>query len=256
MDTLTITEAMTSAGLRLMTIPQVPSPWSEATKGILYVKGLEFDRILEGQGEESLLQEWTGQTSKPVLVWNKERPATGWAEILHLAERLQPEPCLIPDNREDRISLFGLSHELCGEMGFGWCFRLLACSQGYEQGDSAFPQVVIDMMANKYGWSPGMSAIAKIRVLEIMGTIDDRLASQQSTGSSYLIGNTLSALDIYWATFCSLIHPLPHDLCPMLEFIRAAYQSGDEEIDAALSQRLIDHQTFIYETHLQLPVVW
>ncbi|MDK1023616.1 MAG: hypothetical protein QGD92_05220 [Gammaproteobacteria bacterium] len=256
METHTIKEAMEQDGLRLMTIPQVPSPWSEAARGILYVKGLEFVRILEGQAEESLLQEWTGQTSKPVLVWNQERPATGWAEILHLAERLQPEPRLIPNQRDDRISLFGLSHELCGEMGFGWCFRLLACSQGYAQKDSAFPQVVIDMMANKYGWSPGMSAIAKIRFLEIMRSIDDRLTAQQSIGKSYLIGDALSALDIYWATFCALIHPLPHDLCPMLDFIRAAYQSGDEDINAALSQRLIDHQMFIYETHLQLPVVW
>jgi glutathione S-transferase len=256
MQTLTIKEAMAQDGLRLMTIPQVPSPWSEATKGILYVKGLEFDRILEEQGEENLLQEWTAQTSKPVLVWNKERPATGWAEILHLAERLQPEPQLIPEDRNDRIEMFGLSHELCGEMGFGWCFRLLACTQGYEQENSAFPGFVIDMMAEKYGWSPGMSAIAKTRALEIMSSIEDRLASQQSNGKSYLIGDKLSALDIYWATFCSLIHPLPHELCPMLDFIRDAYQSDDDEINSALSQRLINHQTFIYKTHLQLPVVW
>jgi glutathione S-transferase len=256
MATHTIKEAMARDGLRLMTIPLVPSPWSEAAKGILYAKGLEFDSIQEGQGEENLLQEWTGQTSKPVLVWNQERPATGWAEILHLAERLQPEPRLIPDNREDRITLFGLSHELCGEMGFGWCFRLLACSQGYEQEGSAFPRVVIDMMASKYGWSPGMSAIAKARALEIMRSIEARLASQQSNGKPYLIGDALTALDIYWATFCSLIHPLAHELCPMLDFIRDAYQSDDDDINAALSQRLLDHQAFIYETHLQLPVVW
>jgi hypothetical protein len=107
--TLTIKEAMEQDGLHLMTIQQVPSPWSEAAKGILFVKGLEFNRILEGQEEENLLQEWTGQTSKPVIVWNRERPATGWAEILHLAERLQPGPRLIPKNREDRIDMFGLS---------------------------------------------------------------------------------------------------------------------------------------------------
>jgi glutathione S-transferase len=247
---------MEQDGLRLMTIPRVPSPWSEATKGILYVKGIEFDRILAEPGEEDLLHEWTGQTSKPVLVWNQERPATGWAEILHLAERLQPEPRLIPENRDERITLFGLSHELCGEMGLGWCFRLLACASAYDKHDSAFPMVVVDMMAKKYGWSPDMGAIAKPRVLEILNSLDQRLALQQANNQQYLIGDTLSALDIYWATFCALMHPLPDDLCPMLDFIRAAYQSDDDDINSALSQRLIDHQHFIYETHLQLPVVW
>ena len=48
METHTIKQAMEQDGLRLMTIPQVPSPWSEAAKGILYAKGLEFDRIQEG----------------------------------------------------------------------------------------------------------------------------------------------------------------------------------------------------------------
>jgi glutathione S-transferase len=256
MEARTITQAMEDQGLRLMTIPGVPSPWSEAAKGILWVKELEFDRILEATGEENLLQQWTGQTSKPVLVWNRERPATGWAEILHLAERLNPEPALIPQSRSDRITLFGISHELAGEMGLGWCFRLLACSRAYEKQDSAFPQVVIDMMANKYGWSPEMGAIAKPRALEILHTVDDLLATQHSDNKQYLIGDSLTALDIYWATFCSLMTPLPHELCPMLDFIREAYQSDDAEINAALSQRLIDHQRFIYETHLQLPVIW
>jgi glutathione S-transferase len=256
METLTIRQAIDTDGLHLLTIPKVPSPWSEAAKGILHVKKLAFNRIREAPGEDGLLQEWTGQSSKPVLAWNRERPATGWAEILHLAERLQPEPGLIPEQDQDRVSLFGLAHEICGEMGLGWCARLLACNLGYEQNGSSFPQVVIDMMAKKYGWSPGMGALAKPRVLQILHSLDERLGLQQASGKQYLIGDSLTALDIYWATFCSLFHPLPPDQCDMLDFIRGAYQSSDDDINTALSQRLIDHQTFIYGTHLQLPVVW
>ncbi len=256
METLTIQQAIDSSGLHLMTIPKVPSPWSEAAKGILYVKKLAFNRIREAPGEDHLLQEWTGQTSKPVLAWNQERPATGWAEILHLAERLQPEPRLIPETDQNRTIVFGLSHEICGEMGLGWCARLLACNLAYEKKGSAFPPTVIDMMAKKYGWSPGMGALAKPRILQILQSLDTRLELQHEAGKQYLIGDSLTAVDIYWATFCSLFHPLPPEQCDMLDFIRGAYQSTDDDINGALSQRLIDHQTFIYQTHLQLPVVW
>jgi glutathione S-transferase len=259
MAELSIREAMAASGLRLMTIAGVPSPWSEAVKGILHVKGLEY-RSFDQTGEDGgALQEWTRQDSKPVLVWNDERPATGWAEILHLAERLQRSPRLIPEDPVDRTLMFGFSHELCGEMGLGWAYRVLMVEVGHgNENDSpvGFPNAVVEMLAHKYGWSEGMAAVAKPRVIEILDDLDRQLARQQELGRQFLIGERLSAVDIYWAAFCAILNPLPDDQCPMIDFIRTAYTCRDEEIIESLSERLLQHRDDIYTNHLELPVSW
>jgi len=259
MAELSIREAKDETGLRLMTVAGVPSPWSEAAKGILYVKGLEarsFDQTLE---DGSLLQEWTRQDSKPVLVWNDERPATGWSEILHLAERLLPEPRLIPENPLERVQMFGFAHELCGEMGLGWAYRILmVSSSNADQTDDAtgFPSAVVEMLAHKYGWSEGMAGIAKSRVIAILNGLNEQLSKQQQSGRQFLIGERLSAVDIYWAAFCAILNPLSDDQCPMIDFIRTAYTCRDEEINQSLSERLLRHRDDIYQNYLELPVRW
>jgi len=53
-----------------------------------------------------------------------------------------------------------------------------------------------------------------------------------------------------------MIDPLPEDLCPMASFFRPLYTNTHPVVRAALSQRLIDHRLFIYERHLELPVVF
>ena len=51
-----------------------------------------------------------GQRSGPVAVYENERPRSGWAEILLLAERLAAEPSLIPTDPFERALVFGLAH--------------------------------------------------------------------------------------------------------------------------------------------------
>jgi hypothetical protein len=59
------------------------------------------------------------------MIYNDERPRSVWSDQLFLAERLQANPTLVPSNIEDRVLMFGLSNELCGENGFGWSRRLM-----------------------------------------------------------------------------------------------------------------------------------
>jgi len=114
----TIQEAKTMSGLRLILgANTVPGPWREACKGMFYVKGVPYTPVASaGQdGSQRELGEWTAQTSAPVAIWNDERPRSTWIEQLYLAERLQPEPALIPANADDRVIMFGLINEIAGE---------------------------------------------------------------------------------------------------------------------------------------------
>src|SRR5258708_35457741 len=121
-----VEEAIGMSGLRVVLTPSVPGPWTEAAKAILRVKKLPYVKVRqELMGENRALLDWTKQATAPVFVYNDERPRTIWNDQLYLAERLAPTPSLIPDDINDRILMFGLANELCGENGLGWARRLM-----------------------------------------------------------------------------------------------------------------------------------
>ena len=120
-DYIDIEEARTRSGMRLVLTAGVPGPWGEAAKNIFWVKKIQYVPVRQVPGEsEKTLAAWTAQTSAPVAVYEEERPRSSWAEILYLAERLAPTPSLIPSDPTQRIEMFGLCHELCGDTGLGW----------------------------------------------------------------------------------------------------------------------------------------
>lgn len=248
---LSLTEARNRGGLRLVLIRGVPSPWSQAARGILHVKGIPYAKVALAKGEpRELLAEWTGQDSFPAAVYNDERPRTGWEEILWLAERLEPSPSLIPRDPLERVEMFGLSREICGEMGLGWCRRLLTLGPAMRSG--ADPRMAA--MSRKYGSSEIDSKQAIDRTVEILGLLTDRLAESAGAGHRYLVGPELTAVDLYWATFCNLVSPLPQEQLPIAPAIRAIFEAKEPEILAALDPALLAHRDFIYETYLELPV--
>jgi len=94
---ISVEEALGMSGLRVVLTPSGPAPWCEALKAILHVKRLSYIGVRqEAPGPNLALREWTAQTSAPVAIWNDERPRSTWIEQLYLAERLAPEPALIP----------------------------------------------------------------------------------------------------------------------------------------------------------------
>ncbi|HEX6842861.1 MAG TPA: hypothetical protein VF113_15100, partial [Stellaceae bacterium] len=120
---VSVDEAIRRGGVRMMVVGGVPSPWGEAAKGILHMKRIDWVAVRLLYDSEPL-KEWAGQRSGPVLVYENERPRSGWAEILLLAERLAPAASLLPANASERALVFGLAHEICGEAGLGWTRRL------------------------------------------------------------------------------------------------------------------------------------
>src|SRR5262249_53664931 len=135
---VSVEEAIGRGGLRMVVVGGVPSPWGEAAKGIFHIKRLEWVAVRLAYDSEPLAK-WAGERGAPVAVYERERPRSGWAEILLLAERLAPTPSLLPSNPPDRALAFGLAHEICGEEGLGWARRLQLVHAGLT-GAGGFPE--------------------------------------------------------------------------------------------------------------------
>lgn len=251
-------EARQRPGLRLVLTAGVPGPWGEAAKSILYVKKIPYLRVRQdgGQPNEALVA-WTGHANAPQAVLDDEPARTGWAEILLLAERLEPRPALLPADPHLRALALGLAFEICGEDGLGWSRRLqlLAPLMSLPEGDAANPvRAIGGRLAGRYGYSEARVAAANDRIVSILQLFSEQLAAQRAAGSDYLVGDALSAVDIYWATFAALLRPLPPELCPMPEALRGQYGSLTPAIEAALDPALIAHRDRIYRDHLELPL--
>jgi len=243
---VSITEARGLGGLRLLVIPGVPSPWGEAAKAILHVKRIPHTRVNRMPSDPpGALEEWTKQDSFPVAVFERERPRSGWAEILWLAERLAPEPALVPRDAEQRARFFGLCHEICGEQGLGWTRRIQFADAGLARGDAVWKWI-----GEKYGHRAEAAAAAPGRVRGILRALDAQLQRH----GKYLMGDALSALDLYFATFMNLVSPLPPELLRMPKLFEAAAPEPDPELARILAGGLLAHRDRVYREHLELPV--
>lgn len=250
---ISITEARKLPGMRLLLLQGLPSPWSQAAKGIMEVKKIPYLRVHQFPDDPpELLREWTGQESYPVAAWERERPRSGWAEILFLAERLSTEPSLLPEGATDRTLFFGLAHEICGEMGLGWCRRLISIHEGLRANpDAGF----LKHLANKYGYhSPDLAELAKARAISVLNQLDSLLELRAQEGVHFFFGKELGALDIYFAAFSNLIDPLPDEYCPIPDALRPMFTASDRETQTAFTPLLRSHRDLVFHEHLGLPM--
>src|ERR1700731_1980246 len=168
-----IAEARAMSGLRLILgANAVPGPWREACKGIFHVKKIPYKPVASAgaDGSQRELIEWTAQASAPVAIWNDERPRSTWIEQLYLAERLQPNPALIPAKAEDRISMFGIINEICGENGFAWAKRLMMIHSTLSNPNvDPATQKFWKHLGGKYVYSEEAAAAARARMIEVLG---------------------------------------------------------------------------------------
>ena len=253
---VSIEEARDAPGMRLVLTRGVPGPWSEAAKAIFHVKGIPYLRVAQaGGGNNEALVEWTGHANAPTAIWNDEAPRAGRNEILLLAERIAPEPALLPSDPEARALVFGLSHEIGGEDGWGWNRRhmLLAPLHQVKDAPPALAETR-DNLSSRYGYSAEAAAAAPARCAAILTGLAARLRRQRDAGSRYFVGDALTAADLYWATFAALADPLPEEVCAMPAGLRASYRVEDATVRAALDPILLEHRDHVYERHLPLPL--
>ncbi len=151
MKMLSIGELVKKDGLRIVLVAGAPSPWGQAAKAMMEYKRLEFSagHLIPGDANKELVA-WSGVNSGPVVAWNDEKPIDRWNDILFLLERLAPSRPLVPEDSQQRADLFGMAHEINGELGLGWNRRLLMFAPILESG--AAPEGM-QLMGEKYKWN-------------------------------------------------------------------------------------------------------
>jgi glutathione S-transferase len=249
---LSVEQAIPRRGMRMVVVGQVPSPWGEAAKGIFHVKRIDFAAVRLVYDNEAL-KTWIGDLSGPVAMYDDEPPRSGWAEILMLAERLAPSPALLPMQPEARSHALLLAEKFCGRDGLGWNRRLQLVHAGLTK-IGGFNERVAGYLGKKYGYDPAAAGVNGSRVVGLLGEFAATLRAQRDAGHSYYLGDALSALDIYSATFMALFKPLPEEQCAMHPTARGAFEWLDEATAAALDSVLLEHRDMMYTRHLELPL--
>ena len=255
MKYLSVAEARKLSGVRLVLTANMPGPWGEAAKAVLSARQVNYlpvaQAVMESNDE---LHAWTGVRNAPVAVLDEEPPQTTWLDILLLAERVGSGPSLLPSDPLNRALVLGLSTEICGSDGFGWSRRLELMGRPSTRSPPGAGSFDMARMIRSYGVRPEAIARAPARMASIMNGLTAQLRRQRAAGSDYLVGDQLSACDLYWATFSLFISPLPEADCPMPDFMRENYTHLTPELEAALDPSLIRHRDLIFREHIALPL--
>jgi len=255
MDYVSVAKARTLRGLRLVLTTGVPGPWGESAKAVLNARHVAFTAVAQEALAPNLeLRAWTGCRNAPVAVHDDEPPVTGWHDILMLAERLGSGPSLLPASSADRALCLGYAMEICSPDGFGWNRRIsiIESIAGTTTPANAEPHQIEYL--HQYGMSNDAARRAPGRTADILHALAAQIKAQRARGSQYLIGGSLTAVDLYWACFSQMARPLAHEVNPMPDYLRALYSDLPEAVAAALNAGLFEHRDHIYERHIGLPL--
>ena len=249
MNYVSINEAKADAGLRLVVNAGVPGPWSESAKALFrhhQVRFLAVPQIPAAANDD--LVEWTGHRNAPIALYSTEAPITRALELVQLAERLGSGPSLLPQTRSARIQVTGWIHEIAGEAGFGWCARHLIFDTWARQMNSEVRAA--NPMFAAYGYDENrqesMLESAQFFLRDLAGAL-------KTSTTGYLIGDQLTAADLYWAYFSNLLAPLPDAVNPMQASSRSAYEIPGQLL-VGYDPVLLAHRDFIFQAHLQQPL--
>ena len=135
--------------------------------------------------------------------------------------------------------MFGLSHEICGELGLGWNRRLAMFAPIMESGQA--PEGMT-RMGDKYQYNAADATAASQRVVATLNLLDQQLKAQQTRGSEYFIGDSITALDFYWCAFSNLIEIMSWEKIPVAEDWRGLFVHDDQNVHAAHSDLLKTHR--------------
>ncbi len=249
MEYLEINDLISADGLRMVLLRGFPSPWGQAAKAMMEYKGLDYKvGALKAASENPEVVAWAGTNSAPVVAWNDEAPLNRWDDILLLLERLAPDASLVPEDPAARGELFGLAYLICGELGFGWNRRLDGAHMGAQAGRDPGP------FGMKYGYNKRDGSLAAGRAIAFMRHLEGILKSQADEGSEYILGDSVTAVDFYWAAFSNLVVIQSPEECPLDPAIRPMFESVRQEVAEAVDPILIEHRDRIMQRYFRVPM--
>jgi glutathione S-transferase len=251
MEYLTIEEARSRSGLRLVLTRGVPGPWGEAAKAIFTLRNVDYLPVQQmAGGDNPELVEWTRHRNAPVALYEDEAPRVRWLELLDLAERLGSGPSLVPEDREDRMFMVGLINEIAGETGMAWNGRLLMFHAGVaaQGADAAKNPMFVDYL---YDAAAIEAAIVKIQ--GFVNYLAAHIKAQQGRGSHFLVGSGLTAADVYWVYFSNMLETLPQEQCSVSDGLRNTWGVLAKSL-SGYDPILVEQRNRILAEHLVLPL--
>ena len=267
----TVQEAVNMHGTRYSVYPEVPAPISEPLKQMLWIKQIPAARVVhpstalrqlndnefKGANVVALVAN-TSQSSWPVLWHEDERPRSSWVEQVELVERLGSKngtPSLIPSDPAQHAIMIGMIHLIMGESEFFWMRRIEFTSERNSRS-----------MLNKYSFSDE-EHLAHKRVAEILNYFDAVLKVQNDAGSQYLVGQSLTAADVYWALASMIVikpqkdliaddhvNPYKETLATPNQFLDIFQGSSVKKYNSMITRRLRDHQDYIIRRYCNTPL--
>lgn len=242
-DYVELADAQAAEGIRIIVAGFVPSPWSEATKGLFKVAGIPVKCVRQLRNQADI-KAWTGIDNVPIVLHADEPPRTNWAAITGFVARLAPG-ALLPVDPRQRAQHMGLLEMIAGEDGIGWTARAaMMAAQG-------FPGPVNQRLLARYVGGAG----TETRIGAQLAVLRDRLAEQHELGHAFLSGPKIGALDVYLATFLSPLTDLDETACPkLLPPLRAAFGMAAKAFAHLVPAELWAHRTRIMTDHLGWPI--
>ena len=250
---ISLEQAISASGLRMVVPQGIPSPWSEAVKGFFHLRGISWQALYLDQRNDAMKQ-WTGKRSAPVLMVDNQPPVHRWQDILAFAQTQGEGAELLPQDPQQKQQVMALCGSLMDENGLAWNRRLVCIEKGLKQQPGGYPEFIANYLGKKYGYDDSHSGDYVTRVCTQLQQLTQQLEQQNQAGSCFLVGDQLSAADIYCACVMAFFKPLAHEQCAMSPVIREVFESLSEAEQQALGPILIQHRDFIYQQYLELPL--
>jgi glutathione S-transferase len=241
--------AREASGVRMVVSGVVPSPWSEAAKGVFRLAKIPTLAVRAFPRDKALL-EWTGVDNVPVVLHGKDPARTCWSQIVGLAARLAPG-AVLPAEPVARAEAMGLLELIAGEDGLGWNGRLAMIEASLSSdGARGFPLQVATYLAKRYGHSPTIAEHLRARVMAQLATLATRLGARH-----YFGGEHPNAVDVYLSTFLTPLTALSEADCPRLAPpLRAAFATAAEAFGALVAPELLALRARMFGSHLPFPI--
>ena len=241
-----VAAARAARGTRIVTSALVPSPWSEAAKGLFVLAGLPALVVARGRDTKDIVA-WTGVDNVPVVLHEDEPMRTCWAAIVGLVARLAPGS-VVPIDPIARAELLGWLELVAGEGGLGWNARLAMIDTSLTEGHG-FPVAVAEWLGKRYGYTTEVGAGLRDRVGAQLAALAGRLRGD------YFGAAAPNALDCYVACFLTPLSVIDDATCPQMSApLRVAFGCARERLADLVPPELFALRTRMFDRHLALPI--